>query len=213
MFQRCVAAQLSKDFAHSKMYANECAEIRKMARITIASQLALERVVLRLETVEEFGDVMVQIAPVMGIVQETKQRVQGVVPEVASELEEVNSVLGDLSTEAGQVSGKEFDLEASDDDARQVLQESSAIAEQKMREEFPHLPQVEGFSENSAPLEKIPIEVFEDRHDLTDKVVQYLREHEGELSVTDCANRVGARPDDVRQVITRLQDEGKIILE
>src|SRR5207248_8824508 len=54
LFNKCVQAQMAKDTARSTMYANEIAEIRKMARITMRSELALEQVVLRLETIQVF---------------------------------------------------------------------------------------------------------------------------------------------------------------
>ena len=41
MFQRTVGAELSKDNSHARLYANECAEIRKMALIVLSSELAL----------------------------------------------------------------------------------------------------------------------------------------------------------------------------
>jgi len=80
MFQRTVGAELSKDSSHARLYANECAEIRKMAHIVLSSRTCLERVILRLQTIEEFGDIMTQIAPVIGIVRETRGRIAGVIP-------------------------------------------------------------------------------------------------------------------------------------
>jgi len=59
-----------------------------MAHLTLSSELALERVILRMQTVEEFGDIMAQIAPVIGVVRETRGRIAGVIPEVANELGE-----------------------------------------------------------------------------------------------------------------------------
>jgi len=50
------------------MYANEIAEIRKIAKVTLRSELALEQVVLRLETIQEFGDVAAMMGPVAGVV-------------------------------------------------------------------------------------------------------------------------------------------------
>jgi len=86
LFQRCIGAQVAKDSAHSKIYANECAEIRKIAKTVLASELALERAVLRLQTVEEFGEVLVQIAPVMDVVKETKSQISGVVQKLGMNL-------------------------------------------------------------------------------------------------------------------------------
>jgi division protein CdvB (Snf7/Vps24/ESCRT-III family) len=102
LFQRCVGAQASNDSGHARIYANECAELRKIAKIVLGSQLALERVILRLETVSEFGTIMSQIAPVMDIVKETKSKIAGVVPQVANELDEINNLLGDLTEETGE---------------------------------------------------------------------------------------------------------------
>ncbi|MEM3019671.1 MAG: Snf7 family protein, partial [Candidatus Bathyarchaeia archaeon] len=93
IFERCIGAKLSGDKNHAVMYANECAELRKMAKLVMSAQLALERVILRLETVQEFGDVIAQIAPVMSILKETRSRLAGVIPEVAMELDQVNSLL------------------------------------------------------------------------------------------------------------------------
>src|ERR1700745_149199 len=140
MFQRCIGAQLSKDSAHAALYANECAEIRKMAHITLSSELALERVILRLQTIEEFGDVMAQLAPVIGVVREPRGRIAGVIPEVAGELGEVNSMLSDMSLETGEVQDQDLDMQASSSEARKVLEESNVIASQQMKERFPELP-------------------------------------------------------------------------
>ncbi len=78
IFRKCTNAVLAKDSARSSIYANECAEIRKMARIVLGSKIALERAVLRLETVEQFGDVLMQISPVIGVVKETSGKIEGV---------------------------------------------------------------------------------------------------------------------------------------
>src|SRR3989442_5047918 len=112
-----------------------------MAHLTLSSELALERVILRMQTVEEFGDIMAQIAPVIGVVRETRGRIAGVIPEVANELGEVNNMLSDMSMETGQVGEDQaFDMSASSTEARKVLEESSAIAFQQMKERFPELP-------------------------------------------------------------------------
>src|SRR3989454_9313998 len=68
LFDKCVQAQMNHDTARSTMYANEIAEIRKMAKITLRSELALEQVGLRLETIQEFGDVAATMGPIAGVV-------------------------------------------------------------------------------------------------------------------------------------------------
>src|SRR5881397_4357312 len=155
MFQRTVGAELSKDGSHARLYANECAEIRKMAHIVLSSELALERVILRLQTIEEFGDIMTQIAPVIGIVRETRGRIAGVIPEVATELGEVNNMLSDMSLETGEVQDQNLDLTASSSEARKVLEESNIIASQQIKERFPELPLPEPRQTTNAPVTQV----------------------------------------------------------
>lgn len=223
MFQRCIGAQLSKDNAHAALYANECAEIRKMAHITLSSELALERVVLRLQTIEEFGDVMVQLAPVIGVVRETRGRIAGIIPEVAGELGEVNEMLSDMSLETGEVQDQGVDQTASSAEARKVLEESSVIASQQMKERFPELPTPE--PRQAVPVAKpvpveqrIPIAVTSTGDEelqvpLEERLLGYIKSHNGELSINGCSEELAVSADDVRRSLQRLQDDGKVVMD
>ncbi|MGA8856132.1 MAG: Snf7 family protein, partial [Candidatus Bathyarchaeia archaeon] len=201
LFQRCVGAQVSNDLGHARIYANECAEIRKIAQVVLGSQLALEKVILRLETVEEFGTIMSQIAPVMGIVKETKSKIAGIVPQVASELEEVNNMLGDLTYETGEVTANSLPIETTDGEARKVLEETGLIAEQKLHEHFPDLPTLET-SQVAIPEPAISIPDME--ADIDEQVYEYARKHDGEMSVESCAQELHASPVQVKIAIQRL---------
>lgn len=140
LFDRCVKAMMMKDEPRAAMYANEIAEIRKMARIIIRSQLALEQVTVRLETIEELGDMLVQMGPVAGVVKAINMQLAGVIPEVASELESINDVLNGIVLEAGDVPGRPYNIKISDEEAKSILNEANAVAEQRMKDRFPELP-------------------------------------------------------------------------
>jgi len=224
MFQRCIGAQLSKDSAHAALYANECAEIRKMAHITLSSELALERVVLRLQTIEEFGDIMAQIAPVIGVVRETRGRIAGVIPEVATELGEVNNMLSDMELETGEIPDQAADVQTSSDEAKKVLEESSAIASQQMKERFPELPSPEprqaiAVPRPHAPEPRIPIAVTsggveeEPKLPLEERVLDYIKSHNGELSLNSASEELSVPADDIRGSLQKLKDDGKIVMD
>ncbi len=210
LFQRCVGAQVSNDLGHARIYANECAEIRKIAQVVLGSQLALEKVILRLETVEEFGTIMSQIAPVMGIVKETKSKIAGIVPQVASELEEVNNMLGDLTYETGEVTANSLPIETTDGEARKVLEETGLIAEQKLHEHFPDLPTLET-TQVAVPEPAISIPDME--ADIDEQVYDYARKHDGDMSVESCAQELHASPVQVKIAIQRLRENGKVVIE
>lgn len=210
LFQRCVGAQVSNDLGHSRIYANECAEIRKIAQVVLGSQLALEKVILRLETVEEFGTIMSQLAPVMGIVKETKSKIAGIVPQVANELEEVNNMLGDLTVETGEVTANTLPIETTDGEARKVLEETGLIAEQKLHEHFPDLPTLDN-TQVAVPEPAISIPDMET--DIDEQVYEYARKHDGEMSVESCAQELHASPVQVKTAIQRLRENGKVVIE
>ena len=140
IFGKCVNSQMSHDTARAAMYANECAEVRKMAKVTLQCQLALEQVSLRLETIEEFGDIAKMMAPVASVVHSIKNQISGVIPEVGFELSQIGEVLNGVVVEAGEASGVGYDLEASGAEAQRILGEANVIAEQHMKDRFPELP-------------------------------------------------------------------------
>jgi len=139
-FNKCVAAQMAKDSARAAMYANECAEVRKMAKTTLRCELALEQITLRLETVEEFGDLATMMGPVVGVVQAIKNQIQGVIPQVSYELGMIGETLNGMVIEVGEATGSGYDISTSSGEAQRIMTEANTIAEQRMKERFPELP-------------------------------------------------------------------------
>lgn len=156
IFAKCVNSQMSHDTARAAMYANECAEVRKMAKVTLQCELALEQVSLRLETVEEFGDIAQMMAPVASVVHSIKSQISGVIPEVGFELSEIGEVLNSVVTEAGEATGSSYDVEASSAEAQRILGEANVIAEQHMKEKFPDLPAASQAESHRAGESSIP---------------------------------------------------------
>jgi division protein CdvB (Snf7/Vps24/ESCRT-III family) len=140
IFTKCVNSQMAHDAARAAMYANECAEVRKMAKVTLQCQLALEQVSLRLETIEEFGDMARLMAPVASVVHSIKNQISGLIPEVGFELGEIGEVLNSVVMDAGETLGSSYEMDASGAEAQRILTEANTIAEQRMKERFPDLP-------------------------------------------------------------------------
>jgi len=140
LFEKVVEAQMNKDTARASMYANEIAEIRKVTKQLLTTQIALEQVELRLETVSELGDVFTSIIPVLGVVRELRQAMKGVMPELSVELGELEDGLQEVVIEAGEFTGSGVDYTITSPEARKILDEASTVAEQRMKEKFPSLP-------------------------------------------------------------------------
>ncbi|TRM92519.1 hypothetical protein DMP16_09925, partial [Sulfolobus sp. B1] len=105
LFERVVEAQMAKDTQRAAMYANEVAEIRKISKQLLTTQIALEQVELRLETVSELGDIFVNLIPVLGVVNELKSTLRGIMPEVSIELADLGEGLQEIVTESGEFTG------------------------------------------------------------------------------------------------------------
>lgn len=142
LYGKCVLAVQAKNTELASMYANECAELRKLAKVVLHSELALEQVTLRLETVHEFGDLAATMTPVANVVRTLKSQLQGVMPEVSMELSEVNETLDGLAVEVGETAETSFDVTSSSEESQHILQEANIVAEQKMKERFPELPPI-----------------------------------------------------------------------
>lgn len=140
LFSKCVRAQEGKDAQTAVMYANECAQVKKIAQTIISSQLALEQVVLRLDTVKDFGDIAAELMPAAAVIRSVKGRLSGVIPEVSMHLGSISSTLDSLVLEVGEATSQSWNAMSSGEDADKVLAEASIIAEQKVREGFPELP-------------------------------------------------------------------------
>ena len=134
---------MAKDSARATMYANECAEIRKMASITLRSQLALEQVSLRLETIREFGDIAALMGPVSEVVRSVKTQISGIMPEMSYELGEIGDTLNSMVVEVGDATGQSYNDEASSSEAQKILNEANTVAEQRVKEKFPEFSSME----------------------------------------------------------------------
>ncbi|MCX8189483.1 MAG: Snf7 family protein [Nitrososphaeria archaeon] len=140
IFNKVVSSIQKHDTQHASVFANELAEIRKMLRMVTSSKLALEQIVLRLNTVTELGDIVVTLAPAMAVIRSVKSGIISVLPEAEREINEISSLLSSILVDAGQVSGTTLNFEAANEDAEKILAEASAVAEQRMKEKFPELP-------------------------------------------------------------------------
>ena len=143
LFEKCVNAQMKGDSARAALYANECAEVRKISKLLLKSRLALEQVLLRLETVEEFGDVITVMGPVAGVISALKNQLGGIVPEVSYELGQIGDELSKIVVEAGEATGHRWQLEPVNSEARKILAEAASLAEQRIKERLPELPSSE----------------------------------------------------------------------
>jgi len=140
LFSKVVDAYSKHEIQRSNVFANELAELRKMAGFMMNAELALERVALRLRTVTQLGNVAATLAPIGTVLQNVRSGVAGILPNAEQELGAIGTMLDEIMIEAGQSSGMTPDFEVASEDAMKILNEASVVAEQRMKEKFPELP-------------------------------------------------------------------------
>jgi len=141
LFEACVAAEQELDRDRATIYANEIAQLRKMSRTILKSQISLDKVILRLETIKDFGDVMNVLAPATRIVKQIQAELSGIVPEVSHNLSVIDEMLESVLVEAGSFTAATAPISVADREARRILEEASEIAAQRMSKQFPELPE------------------------------------------------------------------------
>lgn len=143
LFRKCTNAVMAKDNTRASMYANECAEIKKMSQTIVRSTFAIEQVMLRLETIEEFGDVVATMNPVAGVINALRGSLAGIMPEVSYTLGEIGDQMNNMVMEAGGATAVTTSVFSSGEEAERILNDANTIAEQRMKEKFPTLPSTE----------------------------------------------------------------------
>jgi division protein CdvB (Snf7/Vps24/ESCRT-III family) len=140
LFAKLVDAYAKHDTAHANIYANELAEVRKMAKLVMNARLALDQVMLRIQTCTELGDVVSNLGPAISVLRSVGSCMGGVLPEAENELGEIGNMLSGLMFDAGLNSGMTMNFDTVNEDAAKILTEAATVAEQKVSANFPELP-------------------------------------------------------------------------
>ncbi|MCC6013855.1 MAG: Snf7 family protein [Candidatus Verstraetearchaeota archaeon] len=141
LFSKIVDAFTKHDRQKAVIYANELAEIRKLEKKLLQVKLALETIALRLTTVRDFGDFLHVVTPAISIVKSIQPSVLQIVPEAEKGFASLSESLYSLITEAGASTGLNVSFEAANEEAMKILNDAANIAEQKIKEKLPELPE------------------------------------------------------------------------
>jgi len=140
IFRKTVAAVQAHDQESSKAYSNELSEVRKMTKIVTQSQLALEQINTRLQTVTDMGDFAVTIAPAVGVIRNVRSTLREAMPDAQGALGDISNQLNSIMVDVGQITGVDFYNTESSEEANKILAEAAAIAEKRMSDSLPQVP-------------------------------------------------------------------------
>ena len=154
LFNQVVSHMQKHDLQESKVLSNELAQVRKSSRMISQLKTSLDQVHLRLDSTIDVGNVMAAIGPAMGSLTNLRSGLSGVMPEVDTQLGEINGVFTDIMTNAAGIGKTTIAYDANDEDVDKILSEASAVAEQRVNETFPDVP-IGSFGQNLSPRSSI----------------------------------------------------------
>ena len=138
IFKRIVDAQQKHDKYQGKVLANELVEIRKNEKMLGNLKLSLDQVQLRLSTMNELGDAMVTLGPVIATMRSIGPALGRFIPQAGSEFESMSNLLGGMMTDSF---GGGFELDSSSsEESESILREAAAVAGDRIGEKFPTAP-------------------------------------------------------------------------
>lgn len=141
LFETCMGALKKNNKEKAAMCATEIAEVRKLVKFLYNVQLAIERVVMRLETIKELGDIVADLKPALKLLQGVSQELFQVLPDVSSELSNVNSAIQETLSATKLTSDENLVPVGKKTEAgEEILKEVSCFMEQKLAETLPEPP-------------------------------------------------------------------------
>jgi division protein CdvB (Snf7/Vps24/ESCRT-III family) len=141
LFQSCITAIKANTKERAAICANEVAEIRKLIKFLYNVQLAIERVVLRLETIKELSDIVVDLKPALRLLQSVSKELFEVLPDVSSELNNVNDAIAEtLYSTKITADASIIPVDRKTPGGQEILKEVSCFLEQRLSEKLPEPP-------------------------------------------------------------------------
>jgi len=141
LFETCMGALKKNNKEKAAMCATEIAEVRKLVKFLYNVQLAIERVVMRLETIKELGDIVSDLKPALKLLQGVSQELFQVLPDVSSELNNVNSTIQETLHATKLTSDENLVPVGKKTEAgEEILKEVSCFMEKKLAETLPEPP-------------------------------------------------------------------------
>ncbi|MBK5133436.1 Snf7 family protein [Candidatus Bathyarchaeota archaeon] len=155
LFESCMRAQQKNNKGRAAMCANEIVEVRKLIKFLYSVQLAIERVILRLETIKELSDIIIDLKPALKLLKNVSSDLFQVLPEVSNELNNVNQTIQEtLYATKITTNDSLIPVGQKTEAGQEILQEVSNLIEQKLSESLPEPPTFTSI-ETEAPIKEL----------------------------------------------------------
>ncbi len=235
LFEACSFYMGKGNKTRATVYANEIAEIRKVLTFTQHTQLAVERAILRLDTLKVVSPTLESLEGAFSDVKNALGLVANVMPSITPEMSRLTNVVDEILT------GTQFTLDeytpaiVLDESAETILHDAADIAEQELKTRIPEPPFE---APKAAILVKPLVAVAADgteivvNHNgaavnregspntfdvsyflLEELVMDYVERNNGDLNVARCSQELNLPSGKVLEVLDALNVKGKITIQ
>jgi division protein CdvB (Snf7/Vps24/ESCRT-III family) len=148
LFETCMSALKKNNREKASICATELAEVRKLVKFLYNVQLAIERVIMRLETIKELGDIVTDLKPALKLLQNVSSELFQVLPDVSSELNTVADAVQE-TLHAAKITTDEniIPVGKKTEGGEEILKEVTCFMEQKIADTLPEPPASEPVKE------------------------------------------------------------------
>jgi hypothetical protein len=108
--------------------------------MVVQCQLALERIILRLETIKEVSEIFAELKPALKTLRGLTQNLVRVLPDVAMELEKVNESITETLAMTRINPDMPLPTPVKTEAGEEILKEASAVLEEKLSKQLPEPP-------------------------------------------------------------------------
>ncbi len=232
LVREALVAKSEKKNERALVYANEAAQVSRYIKKSMITEMIVEQVKLRLETLGEVADINRALASISSLLQVAREYVSDVAPNLAVGLELTISKTRELMTStADTITVKVEDALVLSPDARELLSKIEKSVEEKLTQ-LPEIPPdlivSKGGEKNISFIEEMlsgknstaeavalpakskPKNVKISSEHLAELVLNLARERGGFIEVGYIAEKLGVPRDDVVQALLELEKQGKI---
>ena len=221
LFDKVIKAKQYNKEDLAVIFANEVAEIRKLQKNLEGVSLAIEQLILRIETLMQIEEFTGAIAATKSLVQSIKDKVSQLSPELGAALEELSN-----NIEGINLNYPEYDIFKTglNEEAESVLKEAAREAAKAKEIELPEIPlyqdkrpvrmlEAEGYSKS----QEIPVlqtaEISSREINVSTKeerLLRYIMENKGKIDINKCSKELGMSSFEIKSLLDSLSKQGKI---
>ncbi len=243
LFESCVTSVKNQNKERATIFATELAEVRKLIETVSKTEITIERIILRLETIKELSNVVVELRPALKALQSVAQCINRVMPEMAYELETVNDSITE-TLDITKIGSPQpiVSLNATTPGAEEILKEVSGVLEDKIMERLPEPPpsvpvavpqktptknikqmvalaascssETNGNEEPQTYLELQRVSfTLQKSSSIENTILDYIKKCNGHFDVAQCAFDLNVSPEEIEETLEKLGAQGKIQLK